>query len=113
MSRRTPAALRLDKAASLFAALGDQTRLTLVSRLGTSGPMSTARLTEGAQISRQAVTKHLEVLAGAGLVRDERRGRERLWVVESERLTEARRCLEAISSQWDGALGRLRAFVED
>jgi len=113
MSRRTPAALRLDKAASLFAALGDQTRLTLVSRLGTSGPMSTARLTEGAQISRQAVTKHLEVLAGAGLVRDERRGRERLWVVEAERLTEARRCLEAISSQWDGALGRLRAFVED
>jgi DNA-binding transcriptional ArsR family regulator len=113
MSRRPPAALRLEKAASLFAALGDETRLTLVSRLGTGGPMSTARLTEGGQISRQAVTKHLEVLAGAGLVRDERQGRERLWVVEAERLTEARRYLDAISSQWDGALARLRAFVED
>lgn len=75
--------------------------------------MSTARLTEGAQISRQAVTKHLEVLAGAGLVRDERQGRERLWVVEAERLTEARRYLDVISSQWDGALARLRALVED
>jgi DNA-binding transcriptional ArsR family regulator len=113
MSRRPPAALRLEKAASLFAALGDETRLTLVSRLGTIGPMSTARLTEGGQISRQAVTKHLEVLAGAGLVRDERQGRERLWVVEAERLTEARRYLDTISSQWDGALARLRALVED
>ena len=113
MSRRPPTALRLEKAASLFAALGDETRLTLVSRLGTSGPLSTTRLTEGGQISRQAVTKHLEVLAGAGLVRDERQGRERLWVVETDRLTEGRRYLDAISSQWDGALARLRALVED
>jgi DNA-binding transcriptional ArsR family regulator len=111
MSRRS-AALRLDQAAPIFAALGDETRLALVNRLGTSGPLSITRLTEGANVTRQAVTKHLEVLAGAGLVRDEWRGRERLWVFEGARLAEARRCLEVISSQWDEALGRLKDLVE-
>jgi DNA-binding transcriptional ArsR family regulator len=112
MSRRS-AALRLDQAAPIFAALGDETRLALVNRLGTSGhPLSITRLTDGANVTRQAVTKHLEVLAGAGLVRDEWRGRERLWVFEGARLAEARRCLEVISSQWDDALGRLKDLVE-
>jgi DNA-binding transcriptional ArsR family regulator len=112
MSRRSSAALRVEQAAPIFAALGDETRLALVSRLGTSGPLSIARLTEGSQVTRQAVTKHLQVLAGAGLVRDEWRGRERLWVFEAARLEEARRCLDVISSQWDDALSRLKDFVE-
>lgn len=111
MSRRS-AALRLEQAAPIFAALGDETRLALVHRLGTGAPLSIARLTEGSSVTRQAVTKHLEVLAGAGLVRDEWRGRERLWVFEGGQLAEARRCLELISSQWDEALGRLKDFVE-
>jgi len=112
MSRRSSAALRVEQAAPLFAALGDETRLALVSRLGSSGPLSITRLTEGANVTRQAVTKHLQVLAGAGLVRDEWRGRERLWVFEAARLAEARRCLDVISSQWDDALSRLKDFVE-
>ena len=112
MSRRSAAALRVERAAPLFAALGDATRLALVSRLGTSGPLSITRLTDGANVTRQAVTKHLEVLAGAGLVRDEWQGRERLWVFEGARLAEAQRCLELISSQWDDALARLQDFVE-
>ena len=102
----------LATAAVLFAALGDETRLALVNRLGTSGPLSITRLTDGSNVTRQAVTKHLQVLAGAGLVRDEWRGRERLWVFEGARLAEARRCLEVISSQWDEALGRLKDLVE-
>jgi DNA-binding transcriptional ArsR family regulator len=63
-------------------------------------------------VTRQAVTKHLRVLAGAGLVRGTRRGRERLWKLEPKRLEEARRSLDLISKQWDQALGKLKIFVE-
>lgn len=98
--------------APVFAALGDETRLQLVRRLCASGPLSTARLTEGSAVTRQAVTKHLRVLEGAGLVRGKSAGRERLWAVETRRLEDAQRYLEAISSQWDAAVERLRALVE-
>lgn len=104
---------RLDKAVSVFAALGDETRLRLVVRLSTDGPLSIARLAEGASVTRQAITKHLQVLAGAGVASSSRVGRESLWEVESEPLEAARRCLEGISAQWDAALARLKKFVED
>jgi DNA-binding transcriptional ArsR family regulator len=97
--------------APLFAALGDKTRLWLVSRLS-GGPLSITSLTAGSRVTRQAVTKHLRVLEGAGLVRSKRRGRENIWQLEQKRLQVARRYLELISSQWDDAIGRLRAFVE-
>ena len=98
--------------APLFAALGDGTRLRLVARLGRDGPMSITRLTAGEAVTRQAVTKHLHVLAGAGLVRSRRRGRESLWELEPRRLEATRRRLDAISKQWDAALARLKAAVE-
>ncbi len=101
------------KAAPLFAALGDETRLLLVGRLATGGPGSIAHLSERADVTRQAITKHLEVLAAAGLVRSSKRGRERIWELETARLAEAHAYLDRISAQWDGALERLRAFVED
>lgn len=113
MSRRSAPAANMSHAAPVFAALGDETRLALVSRLGSSGPLSIARLTDGSKVTRQAITKHLEILSQAGLVRDERRGRERLWMFEGERLEQARRCLDQISTQWDEALERLKNFVED
>jgi DNA-binding transcriptional ArsR family regulator len=103
---------RLQGSAPIFAALGDETRLGVVARLCTAGPMSIARLSAGSSVTRQAITKHLHVLAGAGLVRGSRQGRERVFTLEPERLEEARRCLDLISSQWDDALGRLKAFVE-
>ncbi len=106
-----PANLLYD-AAPVFAALGDETRLNLVTRL-CAGPESITRLTAGTAISRQAITKHLQVLAEAGLVRDVRRGRERIWEFDAERLAEARRCLDDISKRWDAALGRLKKFVEE
>jgi DNA-binding transcriptional ArsR family regulator len=102
----------LEGAAPVFAALGDETRLRLMARLGTEGPLSIARLTTGTAVTRQAVTKHLYVLAGAGLARGTRRGRERLWELEPEPLLEARRRLELVSRQWDQALLRLKASVE-
>jgi DNA-binding transcriptional ArsR family regulator len=102
----------LADSAPVFAALGDPTRLALVARLCARGPMSIVRLTEGARVTRQAVTKHLHVLAGAGLVRGTRMGRDHLWEIEPARLGEARRWLDHIVGQWDEALGRLKASLE-
>jgi len=99
--------------AHLFAALGDETRLRLVSRLCDGGPMSITRLTEGSSVTRQAITKHLRVMEGSGLVRSSRQGRESVWQLDRQRLHEARRYLDMISTQWDEALVRLRRFVED
>jgi len=99
--------------APVFAALGDETRLRLVARLSSRGPQSIARLTEGEPLTRQAITKHLRVLADAGIARDLRRGRERLWELERRRLDEARHCLDLVSREWDEALLRLKAFVEE
>jgi DNA-binding transcriptional ArsR family regulator len=101
-------------AAPAFAALGDETRLALVARLCADGPLSTARLAEGAAVSRQAIAKHLGVLAGAGLVRrgEAGAGRERPWELDPRQLEEARRALEQISRRWDDRLARLRALVE-
>lgn len=70
------------------------------------------QLTDGSNISRQAITKHLTALSDAGLVRSERSGRERVWQLQAKRLAEVRRQLERISDQWDDALERLRALVE-
>ncbi len=103
----------LAKAAAVFAALGDPTRLAVVARLASEGPQPIVRLTERAEVSRQAVTKHLDVLEAAGLVRSRRDGRERVWEVQPARLDEVRRLLADISSQWDEALARLRAAVEE
>jgi len=101
------------EAAPLFAALGDTTRLALLVTLCTGGPLSIARLSEHFHVSRQAVTKHLDVLADAGLVKSHRAGRERIWEFEPKRLEEAHAMLERLSQQWDSALLRLKAFVED
>ena len=74
--------------------------------------MSIARLTAGSDVTRQAISKHLRVMEGVGLVRSERRGRESLWRLDQRSLRDARHYLELISKQWDDALGRLRKFVE-
>jgi DNA-binding transcriptional ArsR family regulator len=106
-------ATALDDTVPVFAALGDQTRLRLVTRLGRDGPLSISRLSDGAGVTRQAVTKHLQVLADAGLARGLRRGREQIWHLEAAPLAEARRSLERIAQRWDEALGRLKVAVED
>ena len=102
----------LQQAAPVFAALGDPTRLRLVAALCAGGALSIAQLTAGTAVTRQAVTRHLETLAAAGLVRDVRQGRERLWEFEPARIDEARRSLDAIAQQWDAALQRLKSLVE-
>ncbi len=110
---RSSTARAITSAAPVFAALGDETRLRLVARLCKGGPASVSKLTEGSDVTRQAIAKHLRVLEDAGLVRGSREGRESQWELAPERLEDARACLDAISTQWDDALERLRAFVEE
>ncbi|HEV7914089.1 MAG TPA: metalloregulator ArsR/SmtB family transcription factor [Albitalea sp.] len=98
--------------ASVFAALGDPTRLRLVAVLCAGGALSIAQLTANTEISRQGVTKHLQVLADAGVVRDVKLGRERLWQLDPSQIEEAKRTLELIGNQWEQALGRLKMFAE-
>jgi DNA-binding transcriptional ArsR family regulator len=102
----------LEQAAPVFAALGDPTRLRIVMRLCDAGPQSIVRLTDGTDVTRQAITKHLLALEAAGVVRSEREGRERLWAIEPAKLVTASRYLERISKRWDERIERLRAFVE-
>ena len=102
----------LRNAAPIFAALGDETRLRLIAVLCAGGAMSIAQLTSGTEITRQAVTKHLRVLADAGMVHDVKVGRERLWEFEPTQLEEARRSLEVIGQHWDKALNKLKMAVE-
>lgn len=110
---RAAAAAPAPDLADVFFALGDATRLRLVAVLCAGGAFSITQLTASTDITRQAVTKHLRVLADAGLVRDLKLGRERLWQFDPTQVEEARRSLELIGRQWDHALGKLKAFVED
>jgi DNA-binding transcriptional ArsR family regulator len=115
MSQRGRRSLKtnsLPHSAPIFAALGDETRLRLVAALCIGGAMSIAQLTAGTAYTRQAITKHLDVLAAAGLVRDSKVGRERLWELNPGQIIEARRSLEIIANEWDSALERLKATVE-
>ncbi|MBJ7310921.1 ArsR/SmtB family transcription factor [Rugamonas sp. CCM 8940] len=98
--------------APVFAALGDPVRLKLVRELCAGGAYSIAHLTQNTAISRQGVTKHLGVLAEAGIVRDVKIGRERLWQLEPARIDEAKRSLESIARKWEQALARIKSFVE-
>lgn len=114
MSRRQNSranALKLH--ASVFAALGDATRLSVLGKLLSGEPQSIARLTLGTNLSRQAVTKHLRVLANAGVVRSVRAGRESLFELEPQPIAEVRDYLDQVSRQWDNALARLKAHLED
>ena len=100
------------KAAPVFAALADTTRLSLVRRLSTEGPLSITRLSDGSGMTRQAITRHLHALGKVGLVRDTWEGRERVFSLDLKRLEIARQYLADVSAHWDAAAARLKAFVE-
>jgi len=99
--------------ASIFAALGDETRLSLIGKLSAGPPQSISRLAEGSPLTRQAITKHLRILEGAGVVHGARVGRESLFEFRPAPLKELQSYLERVSDQWEQALGRLKSFVEN
>lgn len=114
MSTRAPSAAATRRAqAPVFAALGDETRLSLVARLCEGSPLSISELASGAEVTRQAITKHLRVLERAGIVCGVREGRQNLFELEPRALGEARRYLDQVSAEWERALARLKAFVEE
>ena len=100
-------------AAPLFDALGDPNRLRIIVRLCDVGPCSTSQVTLAIPVTRQAASKHLQLLEAVGLVTSSRHGRERLWAVQTEPLARASDYLTQLSRRWDAAVDRLRAFVED
>jgi DNA-binding transcriptional ArsR family regulator len=114
MSRRSHsrADARRQAHASVFAALGDETRLLLVAKLCGGRPRSISQLTEGSKLTRQAITKHLRVLENAAIAHSVRVGRESLFEFDPEPMEQAKKYLEFVSEQWDQALSRLKSFVE-
>lgn len=99
--------------APVFAALGDATRLELIARLGDGGQHSIAQLTDGLDLSRQGVTKHLQVLKQAGVVVSRRVGRENRFKLRTGPIDRARDYLSRASAQWDQAIARLKTAVEE
>jgi len=108
-ARRHP---ELNARAAVFAALGDKTRLSLIGTLSGGEPQSISRLAQGSRLTRQAITKHLRVLEGAGVVHSIRAGRESLFELRPKPLQDAQSYLERVSGQWDDALARLKSLVE-
>jgi DNA-binding transcriptional ArsR family regulator len=104
--------VRLTEAVPIFAALGDPVRLAIVARLCGDGPLPTLALKEQTGVSRQGVSKHLRLLEQSGLIRSGRKGRDRLWRIDSRRIAEAHTYLAFMSAQWDARLERLRLSVE-
>jgi DNA-binding transcriptional ArsR family regulator len=115
MSRKTrsDAPARRRSHAPVFSALGDDTRLVLLAKLSSGKSHSISQLTAGSRLTRQAITKHLHVLENAGIVHGVRVGRENLFEFDPQPIKDATEYLDSVSRQWDQALGRLKAFVED
>lgn len=98
--------------ATAFAALGDQTRLALLTKLSGGQRYSIAELTAGTNLTRQAVTKHLRVLERARILHAKRAGRERFFEIDPAPIQQLTAYLETVSKQWDATLARLKLFVE-
>jgi DNA-binding transcriptional ArsR family regulator len=111
--RRSTVAAKRQARAPVFAALGNQTRLALVAKLSGGQSYSISQLTRCSKLSRQAITKHLRVLEGVGIVHCARTGRERRFEFDPQPIEGIKEYLDFVSGQWDQALSRLMSFVED
>src|SRR6184192_3618134 len=110
--RRNRMAAKRSARAPVFAALGDDTRLSLVAKLCSGQPHSISQLTAGSKLTRQAITKHLRVLESAGIVHSVRTGRESRFEFDPQPLNELQEYLGRVSAQWDQVLSRLKTLVE-
>lgn len=112
LPKRARSSARSKPYALVFAALGDETRLSLVTKLASGEPHSISQLATGSRVTRQAVRKHLRVLENTGVVHGVKRGREHQFVFNPRPIQGIREYLEVVSAQWDEALVRLKHFVE-
>ena len=99
--------------APIFAALGDETRLSLIARLSRASGQSISQLAKGTKLTRQAVTKHLQILQRVGLVRSVRKGRETLFEFDATPIETMTQYLDLVSNQWDKKLTDLQTFLEE
>ncbi len=96
----------------VFAALGDETRWSILAALG-EGNASASALARRLPVSRQAITKHLAVLQEVGLVATVRVGREVRYRVLGAQLSETARRLDRIGAEWDRRLTAIKRIAED
>jgi DNA-binding transcriptional ArsR family regulator len=92
---------------AVFAVLADPTRRSLLDQLAKDGPLSATQLAQTYTVTRQAVVKHLAVMADAGLLQSERQGREVRYELRAAQLDEAAAWLSAVGAQWDRRLHAL------
>lgn len=96
----------------VFHALADVTRRQILLRLAESSPRTATQLAGEFPITRQGVSKHLDLLAAAGLVRVQPKGRERHYTLAPEPLRDVTAFLDAIGARWDARLQRLKSLIE-
>ncbi|MGI8755623.1 MAG: ArsR/SmtB family transcription factor [Acidimicrobiales bacterium] len=111
-SGRSPVGGRAADPGPVFAALADPTRRALTEALDQRGQATATELAADLPISRQAIAKHLVLLADAGLVSAERHGREQRYRLEPDPLAAAARWLAETGAGWDRRLDRLRRAAE-
>ena len=97
----------------IFFALGDATRLEIVEILASNGGMCIADIADEFDLSRQAITRHLEVLCDAGLLHDRRHGRERYFDLQSDAFESMRSWLSHYDRFWSDKLGDLKSMIEE
>ena len=95
----------------VFAALGDETRWSVLAALGEEDA-SASTLAGRLPVSRQAIAKHLTVLEEVGLVEPVRVGREVRYRVLGARLRTTATRLDAIGAQWDRRLAAIKEIAE-
>jgi DNA-binding transcriptional ArsR family regulator len=95
-------------AARKLEALGDPTRRSVFERLR-GGPLSVGEIARGMPVSRPAVSQHLRVLKGAGLVTDQQQGTRHLYRIEPDGLSELRAYLDRF---WDEALASFKQHAD-
>lgn len=97
---------------AVFGALADPTRRHLVEALAAKPGATATGLASALPISRQAVAKHLKLLAEAGLVSSHRHGREALFELDATPLAEASTWMGTVGAEWEERLGALRRLVD-
>jgi DNA-binding transcriptional ArsR family regulator len=96
---------------SVFAAIADETRRAIVQRVA-RGALTAGELARGFRISRPAVSKHVRVLVRAGLLREQRQGRNRVYELDAAPLRAVDAWLAQYRDFWRGNLRNLKSYVE-
>jgi DNA-binding transcriptional ArsR family regulator len=97
---------------SIFAALADPMRRSLLVHLAEHSPKTATQLAQEYPITRQAILKHLTILEDAGLVAVRQAGREKRYTLTPEPLEELEQWIEDIGAKWDERLLRLKTWLE-